>query len=59
MLSLLHGKLPAADKFVSSLRSSAQPQSLSGAVRTCLTFLKPTHVNMSQFLETSEVKVWY
>lgn len=56
MHSLLHGKLPAADKFVSSLRSSAQPQSLSGTVGTCLTFLKPTDVNMTQFLETSEVK---
>lgn len=48
MLSL-HGKLPTPDKFASSLKSSARPHSLSRAVGTCSTFLRPAHGNTTPF----------
>lgn len=59
VLSLLQGKLPMPDKFVPSLKSSAQPQSLSRAVGTCPTFLKPVRGNTTPFLVNSKVKAWY
>lgn len=37
------------DKFASSLKSSAWPHSLSRAVGTCSTFLRPAHGNTTPF----------
>lgn len=56
VLSLLQGKLPPLDKSVSSLKSLAQPLSLSRADGTCFTLLKPAHGNTPPFIVASKVK---